>query len=234
VNVAVLTLTRDRLAYTQHCFATLQELAGCDYDHYIVDQASTDGTDAWLDQEYEADRITAYAVLTENVGICRALNLMLDEEFNPVDFDVVVRWDNDCELIQPDTLKAVCEVALDYDLIVAPRVVGLRNPPPILGRFVYDSRYSLDVVHHLGGIFMAIPAKAFSEYGFRYDERQPLWAGDELICPWWASVADRTTGGGRSGYLDGFEVNHYLSTDGQAADNPEYFRRRVLEGGPAR
>jgi GT2 family glycosyltransferase len=44
MNVAVLTLTRDRLPYTQHCFATLKENAGCDYDHIVLDQGSTDGT----------------------------------------------------------------------------------------------------------------------------------------------------------------------------------------------
>ena len=44
MKFAVLTLTRDRLEYTQHCFETLRQNAGCDYDHYVLDQGSEDGT----------------------------------------------------------------------------------------------------------------------------------------------------------------------------------------------
>ena len=48
MNIAVLSLTRDRLDYTKHCFGRLIELAGCDFDWYITDQGSNDGTVDWL------------------------------------------------------------------------------------------------------------------------------------------------------------------------------------------
>ena len=74
MNIAVLSLTRDRLPYTQHCFATLRENAGCEYDHYVLDQGSTDGTGDWLRDHMDI----APVILMENIGINRALNLMLE------------------------------------------------------------------------------------------------------------------------------------------------------------
>lgn len=215
---AVLTLTRDRLAYTRHCFQTLRDHAGCDFDWYVLDQGSKDGTGAWLLEQPDLD----VTLLHENIGICRGLNLLLDEAVNPADYDVIVRFDNDCEVLQPGTLEAVCVAAAETGWIVAPRVLGLRNPPATLEQ-VAAVGHQIGIVHHLGGIFMAIPAHLFSEHGYRYDETQPAWAGDELICPWWTSK------GGRSGYLHGYAVNHYLTTDGQASDDADYWRRKLTE-----
>ena len=55
MRVAVLSLTRDRLVYTRHCFAKLHEFAGCEFDHYVLDQGSKDGTDEWLTMEYQPE-----------------------------------------------------------------------------------------------------------------------------------------------------------------------------------
>lgn len=222
MRVAVLTCTRDRLDYTQHCYGTLRAYAGCPFDMYVVDQDSKDGTAAWLAEHTRAVVIT----LGKNIGICPALNLLLDDVLDPYDYDVVVRWDNDCELTRPGTLERVAHLAYDYDMILAPRVAGLRNPPPALGDLDVGGEHALEVAI-LGGIFMAVPAELYSLDGFRYDEAQPPWSGDELIVPWFRSR------GGRAACLRDWVVNHYKTTEGQLADKPEYFARRVAEGGPA-
>jgi hypothetical protein len=218
MKVAVLTLTRDRLAYTKHCFQTLRENAGCDFDWYVLDQASEDGTEDWLLNQDDIESI----VLHRNIGICPGLNLLLEEACNPSDYDVIVRFDNDCEVLQPYTLATVAGVAWEHSAILAPKVQGLKNPPAILAQYKLGE-HLIDEVHHLGGIFMAIPAKLFTEYGYRYEERNAPWAGDEQICPWWHSH------GGRVGYLHGFSVNHYLTTDGQAEDDTDYWDRKLSE-----
>lgn len=215
LRVAVLSLTRDRLAYTQHCFQTLKDNAGCDYDHYVVDQASEDGTVEWLNEQDDLDVIFA----SENIGICPGLNVLLEQSCDASAYDVIVRFDNDCEVLQPDTLRVVCEEAFEQGIIAAPRVLGLNNPPPVL-----RSDDDLDETAVLGGIFMAIPATAFSVGGYRYDETFPLWEGDEAICGWWRAA------GGTVGYLRGWTVNHYLTTSGQHADIPDYFQRTRNEG----
>ncbi len=150
------------------------------------------------------------------------MNVLLTEALNAADYDVIVRVDNDAELMQPGTLAEVCRVAHEYEAIVAPRVLGLRNPPPtVMTASVGDD--VIDVTRILGGIFMAVPSQLFWEFGFEYDETNPPWGGDEQIVPWYA---DR---GGLCGYLQGWTINHYLTSDGQDADDPEYLERKLSE-----
>lgn len=231
MNVAVLTLTRDRLEYTTHCFDSLFDHSGCDYDHYVLDQASQDGTAAWLTEEAREGNLRDVLLSSENMGLCRGLNYLIElmaqgELGRLTDYDVVVRFDNDCEVLRPGTLRTVCEVARAYEAIVAPRVLGLQSPPRML-QTTQLGEHVLEETAILGGIFMAIPAKLFSEYGFRYDESMPPYTGDEAIVPWWRAR------GGRAGYLQGWEVIHYLTTEGQRADPrvTEYEQRKLAEMG---
>lgn len=78
MRVAVLSLTRDRLDYTIHCFTTLHWLGGAPFDHYVLDQASTDGTVEWLVKQAEMENLKA-TFMDENVGLSRGHNLLLDE-----------------------------------------------------------------------------------------------------------------------------------------------------------
>jgi hypothetical protein len=217
MNVALITFTRDRLDYTKHCFASLKANAGCDFNHYVLDQGSTDGTQEWLLSEWDSHDLW----LPENIGICRGANKLLDI-LDPSRFDVVCRYDNDCEVTQPDTLKTTAELAATYGAIVSPRVSGLLNPPATL-RTVSLGGHLLDETAILGGIFMAIPSQLFWEHGFRYDENAHLHSGDEAIIPWWRAR------GGVCGYLQDFTVTHYETTSGQRERYPDYFARKDLE-----
>jgi hypothetical protein len=222
VRVAVLTLTRDRLPYTKHCFATLQKHAGCAYDHYVLDQASEDGTVDWLNEQDDLDVVFA----SENIGINQGLNHLLDYSVDLDAYDVVVKFDNDCELLTPDTLAVVCDAALGNDMILSPRIHGLRNPVPTIG-----DRLGSDVIVQtpiVGGIFMAVPAYVYQQ-GYRYNPRVGLWGSDDSdLCRWW-----QLEQGKKCGYVNGYDANHYLTTDGQHADIPEYFKRTLAEGKPS-
>src|SRR5438270_7932910 len=196
MRISVLTLCRDRVEYTRPCFESLRRNAGVEYSHFVLDQASQDDTWAYLQSIPLAKRIR----LEENIGLCPGLNRLLDA--GAADgFDVVVRYDNDCEVLQPDTLLTVARLALDRDLILAPRVLGLLHPPPTIDQFDAGG-YSILETTILGGIFMAIPASFFTRDRFRYDESNPPWTGDEKICDW------HRARGGRCGYVQEFEVNH--------------------------
>lgn len=215
--IAVLSLTRDRLNYTQHCFASLRENAGCEFDHYVLDQGSQDGTDLWL----LGGRYRGLALLKKNIGCTRGWNHLLTL-CDPKRYDAIVCFDNDCEVLTPDTLKVVAGLAAEHQQILAPRVLGLMYPPPTIAQFQLGE-HTIDETTILGNIFMAIPAPLLHE--FRWDERYAVWDGGESITQWWR---DR---GGRCGYVQGFEVNHYKTTLGQVEDIPWYFERRVAEGG---
>jgi hypothetical protein len=220
MKIAVMSLTRDRLAYTQHCFGKLRELAGCDFHHYVLDQGSTDGTVEWLDGYTLATSVC----LPENIGCCAGWNYLLDQVFDPADYDVVVCFDNDCELMQPDTLRVVASLAAEHDAILSPRVLGLNNPPPTIGEIPLGD-HAADETTILGNIFMAIPAPLLEL--FDWDERHQPWDGGETITAW------HRARGGRCGYVRGYSVNHYETTNGQHQRYPEYFARTLAEGKPA-
>jgi GT2 family glycosyltransferase len=218
MKVAVLTLLRDRLDYTRHCYQTLIDNAGIDFDWYVVDQGSRDETPRWLEQQAYA----AAFLLPTNIGICPALNMLLDQACDPAEYDVIVRWDNDCELLMPGTLRTACEVADERGWILAPTVLGLLSPPA-QAEHAFLGEHLVAETTHLGGIFQAIPADLFSDFGFRYDESFPPYLGDEAICSWWRAQ------GGRCGYLVDWKVNHYERVAEQRKVLPDYQARKEQE-----
>ncbi len=215
MRVAVLTLTRDRLEYTQHCFARLHEHAGCDFDHYVFDQGSTDGTASWLAEEEALGYFHEVNLSPHNLGIHKAMNYWLDR----IDgrYDVVVKVDNDCELIRPGTLRAVAECHIaDPDAMIGPLVRGLRSPMPRgLVRDIVGHRVAETPM--IGGIMQPVPA------GYRYDESQPTWGMDDN------RLCDQASW---CGQLVDFPVNHYETTDGQWKRYPGYFATKISEGLP--
>lgn len=217
MKVAVLTLTRDRLSYTQHCFASLAENAGCEYDHFVLDQGSTDGTTEWLiEQEFAAG-----IFLGENIGISRGMNRLLDASAEVDDYDVVCTFDNDCEVTMPGTLAACAEVARHGEWVVSPRVEGLKFPPPY-GEPVEYRGQRIGPYQEMGGIFRVMPGE-FAR-SFRFKESNPLWGHDERDVG--RACRDRGLG---SGYLVDWSVNHYRTTVGQEQELPGYFRRKLAE-----
>lgn len=222
MRVAVVSCTRDRIGYTQHCFARLRDLAGCGYDHFVLDQGSQDGTVEWLYSQ-EA-RVHAVIEMPSNVGIWRGFNMLISEARRGGDYDVFVTFDNDCEPLTDGVLREVCELALANDACLSPRILGLKNPPPTLS---FDGEIEWKAV--IGNIFMAIPAWVVDERRFDwgygpFDETRPAYGGDEVPLAEWM----RSRGSG-VGYLVAHEANHYLTSAGQEADDPVYFDRKRRE-----
>ncbi len=227
VNIAVVSVTRDRLDYTKHCFASLHQYAGCDFDWWIADNGSTDGTVDWLLANTDAT-ITAY---NENAGISPALNAMLDDIVEAADYDVIVKVDNDCELLTPNTLRDVAELALSNNAILSPWIRGLRNTPQSNRHMgVFRGKGAISITPVIGGIFSAVPAWVFKN-GYRHPIIPTLDGEDAILCQWFQQAQQ---GRGSCGYVDGYFANHYETTDGQHARYPEYFARREQEREEAR
>jgi len=219
LKIAVLTLCRDRLEYTQHCFAALRQYAGCEYDHFVYDNASTDGTQRWLaNGKYEG-----LILGRQNIGISRAMNELLDLVGGG--YDVIVKFDNDCELLMDNTLRDVCDLVIAGSAILSPRILGLNNPPASTDMFTIADETILDIPQ-IGGIFLAAPASVYEEY--RYPDAGPVWGMDDAhICSWWRGR------GGRCGYVARLEANHFETTNGQHLRYPAYFERTLAEGKPS-
>lgn len=223
MRIAVLTLTRDRLDYTKHCFDRLHQFAGCDFDHWILDQASTDDTAGWLEDEYEPAHRghVYYTVMGENVGISEGMNTLLAAADMLEEYDVVVKFDNDCELTQPNTLRDVAHLAYQGGALLSPRILGLQTPPLATRELAINQEVILDVPQ-IGGIFLAAPAWVYDE--FRYSSSNPPWGMDDVeICAWFRAQ------GGTCGYVKRLEAWHYEGTAGQRERFPSYFDRKDAE-----
>ena len=222
MKIAVLTATRDRLAMTQHCFATLHENAGCEFDHYVIDQGSTDGTPAWLGAYARANiDVAGPILLSENIGISAGMNWLLDRIVD-LDYDVIVKFDNDCEVTTANALADIAFLTHTYGLLLSPEIHGLRTTPRTLGNPLSLGGQLVDEKHQIGGIFLAAPASLYDK--FRYSEANPRWGGDDVqICAYWRGQ------GGQCGYVQDIHANHYLTTDGQAENDPKYFKRKLAE-----
>jgi GT2 family glycosyltransferase len=223
--IAVFSLTRDRLDYTKHCFNSLHEYAGIEFDHYVLDNGSQDGTPEWLEQQFDENAIQCLVLQSENVGICRGLNQLLERTSEMDDYDVIVKVDNDCELTQPNTLRDIASLVLEGGCILSPRILGLRQPPKSV-RELHIGGEIIQDVPQIGGIFMAVPAWNYTEFGFRYDESQMIY-DDVQICAAWRQR------GGTCGYVKRFEAWHYETTDRQHFRYPSYFARKYEEMGVA-
>lgn len=222
---AVLTLTRDRLSYTQHCFQTLRELAGCDFHHYVLDQDSKDGTNTWLERQLNDSKLFYVHHAGFNMGIAQGMNHLVEKAMRHGGYDAIVKFDNDCELVQNFTLSRACTAATDLKGIVSPIVDGLNDPPRQIGRKLDTSVGPVKMMETVGGVFMATTPDLWVH--FRYPEDLQLWGGDDTFLCQYAR-----NNGMPVGYLEGCRVNHYRTTDGQHHDFPSYFLRRQGEGGP--
>lgn len=222
MNICVMSLTRDRLEYTKACFRTLRDYAGCPYDHFVLDQGSTDGTPGWLDANARDFAYVEY--LDDNVGISKGLNRLLAVARG---YDVYVKFDNDLELLIPGTLREAARLVYDErNLIVSPRILGLNEPPPVNDEAMIQGRH-LGFLGQIGGVFMAMPGWVFND-GFRYDESNPTWGMDDVQMSRW--FQDQ---GGRLAYMLDIGARHFETTEGQKVTYPEYWSRKKQEMGIA-
>lgn len=220
MKVAIYTITRDRLEYTKHCFHVLKRKAGYPYDHFIVDNGSTDGTQEWLKDNFQEDRLI---LLTENKGISLASNLALDKIGDK--YDLIIKMDNDCEVEYEGLLDRIVRIYENMpplrNLMLSPKVNGLVHQPFRYGKTMVDD-CEIGLTNIVGGLFHVIPAKIYQQ--FRYNEYLPYAKGqDENICNWFKLQ------GGEVGYIEPISVNHYETTNGQAKRYPEYFERKKIE-----
>ena len=222
MKIAIFTLTMDRLEYTRHCFRTLEERSGVPYDHFVVDNGSEDGTQDWLNKnKYKYKKIILNG---ENRGIGMASNQALEEIFKE-NYDLIIKFDNDCEVVSENILGQIVEVyegiprfASKY--ILSPRVEGINTN---LDRIRYEmfAGRRVGLTGMVGGIFMCVPKVLYDN--FRYDNNRKRIGLDSQMCQ------NSRQHGANCGYIEGLVVNHYETTDGQAKRYPDYFKLKKKE-----
>jgi len=222
IRVAVFSITYDRLEYTKKAFESLNKTADYLFDQYIVDNGSTDGTQAWLKKNFRPESLI---LNPDNKGISIASNQALDL-IKKGNYDCILKFDNDCMCITQGWLAKMVEIYKTNHLIaLSCYVQGLRDNPGGAPRIGYGRIKDelLGVTTHLGGICHFVSAKAYDNFRWPEDEQlhglQDVELSQHLIkC------------GYQLGYLENYFVNHGpMGTDAQTKDFPKYFDRRKEE-----
>lgn len=222
MRVAIFSLCRDRIFYSQHCFALLHEKAGHDFDHYIINNGSEDGTTEWLVDNL---KLFKYVFFSEkNLGLCAGNNMALHLIRNSgVKYDLICKFDNDCEVISDNI---VAEMVALYKqarkpMLLSPRVTGISKQPK---RSYIENAYSrpIGVTNHIGGLFAWCNADLYLKY--TYPDNLPLARGDDSAFAYWVYQKKFIVG-----YVEDLVVNHFEGTEGQAARYPDYFSRKWEE-----
>lgn len=223
-RIAIYTLTRERLEYTQRSFALLKQMAGVEYDHYVVDNGSKDGTREWLMEN--AEQFKHLTLFSENKGISQGSNSALyaifaEEEITMRRYDLIIKMDNDCEVATVGLLSKICHLyeALgeEWDkYVLSPRVEGINSQPSRIKELPNE----IGQTAIIGGLFHIVPGSVYHRYG-SYPLDVPKAKGqDDDFCAWVNKQ------GMVVGYIENLLVKHMDTTDGQCQKFPEYFKRK--------
>jgi len=214
MKVAIFTLTKDRLEYTQRTFKGLMEKAGMKFDHFVVDNGSKDGTVKWLKKQ----KLKGLKLNPCNMGTAIASNQAL--EMIGEGYDYIGKVDNDCESITDEWLKILVDIMekMGRQCVLSPMVLGLDNPPKInTNNTMIVNGKKVYLTKHVGGIACISSGSIYRN--FRWDENLALRGlKDTEFCTYAAK------NGCLIGYVDNVFIEHMDTTQGQAKKYPEYFK----------
>jgi glycosyltransferase involved in cell wall biosynthesis len=220
-RVAVCTFTMDREAYTRRMLDSIRVTTSVPFDHYVIDNASTDGTRALL--EARSSQLTQVVYNPTNVGLSVGTNQALDMLGER--YDYIVKVDNDCEFKSEGWLEALIAVAeaRGREVVLSPRVDGLG--PGMEGghpRYGTDrvAGFTIGLTDHIGGICCFAPTAAYRD--FRYGKTALHGYQDVLF-----SIYVRQKLGWDMAYVEDVSVLHMDTTMAQEDVFPEYFRERL-------
>ncbi len=222
MKVAIFTLTKNRLSYTKLFLASLLKNTHLPYDHYIIDQASNDGTIEYLeDLNNQLGNLKIFP-LTKNLGINRGINFALDQIGH--DYDVIVKLDNDA-LIETDNWLGQCLMVMNPKLILSPYITGLMENRGGVPRIGFDKEKNIGFTPFIGGICQIGVTRAWFEDsgGFDFPSVQYVPDSDLQFCLHLSSK------GYIFGYKEDVTIHHMDTTLGQEKKYPQYFHLRQSE-----
>jgi glycosyltransferase involved in cell wall biosynthesis len=110
MNVCLVLVTHNRLGYTKKTIDRLLEDPSEEFELYIWDNASTDGTRDYLRDELKDPRIVETVLSDENVGPLGAMNYA----WSKTKADLVGKLDNDC-LLTPGWTRILAKAHEDIE-----------------------------------------------------------------------------------------------------------------------
>lgn len=223
-TVAIFSLTYDRLETTKVALESLYKTVGYDFDHYIVDNGSTDGTVEWL-KDWASHENVHLILNKDNKGISLASNQALDEIARHK-YDIIVKVDNDAVFKTQGWLAKMVEIwQSNHKIALSCYVSGLKDNPGGAQRFVYGQIRGemIGMTRHLGGICHFVDSRAYSD--FRWPTDETLHGNQDV-----EMSMSLNSKGYQMGYLENYFVSHGIGgTEQQMRDYPDYFVRRRWE-----
>ncbi len=220
-KIAIFTLTKDRLEYTERMFTSLDKYTHIPYTHFIVDQGSTDGTRDFLMRMMKERNNLKVIFNEDNKGISIGSNQALDAIGN--DFDYIMKLDNDCEILTDDWLYELVKLIIYSNnvLVLSPYVEGLVEHKGGVPRYFSCKLlgHPVGLTFHLGGISVISASSAYN--GFRFDENDTLSGTQDVSFS--RQVINK---GYLMGYVEDIRVEHMDTTTGQKKKFPQYFKQR--------
>lgn len=218
-NIAIFTLTKDRLHYTKRTLLGLKKTAKGEFDHFIVDNGSRDGTAQFLTNNPAFKHVI---LNRKNLGISKASNQALDVITYMGGYEYIIKVDNDCDFIDPNWLDGLLDVELEKPGIYSPYVGGLRENKGGAPRIGLENiaNHPVGITRVLGGICTIAPAYLFKTFRFTEKGKPYIWGAMAELCE---------KSGLPCGYVEDVSVEHMDTTDGQEAKYPKYFIKRKEE-----
>jgi GT2 family glycosyltransferase len=178
MKVAIFTLTKNRIELTKQTLESIDKNTHIPFDHYIIDQGSTDETLKWLKTfKYKIGNLYVFP-LPKNIGINAGDCFALEQIGR--NYDVIIKLDNDA-LIITDSWLEKCLLVLRKKLIISPFILGLLDNRGGIPRYAYDKDKELGFTYALGGICMIGRTKAWFEDSNGFDGRyNPNYHHDDM------------------------------------------------------
>lgn len=157
LKILVYTITYNRLDLTKKYLGSLKEHTNIEFDHLIIDNGSTDGTQQWLKE----NKYIALEYPT-NIGITMAQNKALMNIYK--NYDLIIKYDNDCEVASDNILEHICqfysnEGSENYVLSPTDLLLDKDYKPKSLLKEIVNG-FDLELTTHNGGMFRVVPKKA--------------------------------------------------------------------------
>lgn len=214
MKIAILTLCKDRVEYTKLFMGSLEKNTHIPFDHYILNQGSTDKT---LDYLSHLRNKTVFS-LEHNIGINRGYNFLLDKL--TCNYDVITLLDNDA-LIMTNSWLEKCVSVLRPKLLLSPYIEGLVDNRGGINRIGFDSKSNIGITPAIGGICMIGMGKTWQE-DIRELEFPTTYHSNMDM-----SVCFRLyLKGYKFGYKEDVFIQHMDTTSGQKIKYKDYFKLR--------
>jgi GT2 family glycosyltransferase len=122
-KVAIVVLNRNGLKWLPKCLSSIRRTCGLNFDLYLVDNASTDGSVRYVREHFPTVKIISHS---KNLGFAAGYNRAL----KAIKADYVVLLNNDTEVLSPHWVQSLVQAAAEGPRVaaVACKMVSMENP----------------------------------------------------------------------------------------------------------